>query len=50
MGVTGNAKTKRVPPWVFELSEELRLAYLAGIVDSDGSISRTADWLSVRQS
>ena len=40
MGVTGNAKTKRVPPWVFELSEELRLAYLAGIVDSDGSIGK----------
>jgi phage portal protein BeeE len=40
MVVTGNDKTKRVPPWVFELSEELRLAYLAGIVDSDGSIGK----------
>jgi len=40
MGVTGTARTKRVPRWVFGLREELRLAFLAGIVDSDGSIGR----------
>jgi intein/homing endonuclease len=38
MGVTGGARTKRVPGWVYELSEPLRLAYLAGIVDTDGSV------------
>jgi hypothetical protein len=38
MGVTGTASTKRVPGWVYELREDLRLAYLAGIVDTDGSV------------
>lgn len=40
MGVTGTAKTKRVPGWVFELREEFRLAYLAGVVDTDGSVGK----------
>ena len=40
MGVTGRATTKRVPGWIFELTEELRLAYLAGIVDTDGSVGK----------
>lgn len=40
MGVTGGATTKRVPGWIFELSEDLRLAYLAGIVDTDGSVGK----------
>ncbi len=40
MRVTGTAKTKRVPAWVFGLREDLRLAYLAGIVDTDGSVGK----------
>ena len=40
MGVTGGAKTKRVPGWIFGLREDLRLAYLAGVVDTDGSIGK----------
>lgn len=34
------AKAKRVPGWVFGLHRELRLAFLAGLVDTDGSIDR----------
>ena len=40
MGAAGNAKTKRVPSWVFGLAEDLRLEFLAGVVDTDGSIGR----------
>lgn len=40
MGVTGLAKTKRVPGWVFEMTEDLRLAFLAGVVDTDGSVGK----------
>lgn len=40
MGVTGTARTKRVPGWIFELAEDLRLAYLAGVVDTDGSVGK----------
>lgn len=40
MGVTGTASTKRVPRWVFSLRKELRLAYLAGVVDTDGSVDK----------
>lgn len=40
MGVTGTAKTKRIPGWVFGTAEDLRLAFLAGLVDSDGSVDR----------
>jgi intein/homing endonuclease len=40
MGVTGLAKTKRVPGWVFGMTEDLRLAFLAGVVDTDGSVGK----------
>lgn len=40
MGITGRATTKRVPRWIFSLRRELRLAYLAGLVDTDGSIDK----------
>lgn len=39
-GFTGKAHTKRVPGWVFRLTEELRLAYLRGYLDADGGIAR----------
>lgn len=38
LGFSGTAFTKSIPDWVFGLSEELRLAFLRGIVDSDGTI------------
>lgn len=40
MGVVGTARTKRVPRWVFSLGAGLRLAFLAGLVDTDGHIDK----------
>lgn len=40
IGFGGTAKTKRVPGWVFSLRRDLRLAFLAGLVDTDGSIDK----------
>jgi phage portal protein BeeE len=39
-GFAGRAATKRVPAWVYALARPLRLAFLAGVVDSDGSVSK----------
>jgi HK97 family phage portal protein len=39
-GFTGNAHTKRVPGWVYELKPELQLAYLRGYLDADGSVNK----------
>jgi HK97 family phage portal protein len=39
-GFGGRAKTKRIPGWVFGLARHLRLAFLAGLVDSDGHIDK----------
>ncbi len=33
-------KDKRIPGWIFGLSRSLRLAFLAGLVDTDGSIDK----------
>jgi hypothetical protein len=38
LGFKGTAKTKSVPPWVFGLTEELRLGLLRGFLDADGSV------------
>ncbi|MCL6453559.1 MAG: phage portal protein [Alicyclobacillus sp.] len=38
LGLSGTAFTKRVPGWVFETSEELRLAFLRGFLDADGTV------------
>jgi len=38
LGLSGRAHTKRVPSWVYGLSRDLRLAFLAGVVDSDGYV------------
>ena len=38
LGLCGTAHTKQVPPWVFELTPELRSAFLRGFVDADGSV------------
>lgn len=40
LGFSGTAFTKSVPGWVFGLSEDLRLAFLRGILDSDGSVDK----------
>jgi hypothetical protein len=40
LGFTGYARTKRIPAWVFELSLPLRLAFLRGYLDSDGSVGK----------
>ncbi len=37
MGVTGSARTKRVPSWVFELADDLKCAFLRGYLDADGN-------------
>lgn len=37
MGFAGKATTKRIPSWVFGASEDLRLAFLEGFHDADGS-------------
>lgn len=40
LGIEGNAHTKRLPQWVFESKKVIRLAFLRGIIDSDGSIDK----------
>ena len=37
-GFTGNARTKRVPQWVWSLPELQRLAFIAGYLDADGCV------------
>jgi Fe-S cluster assembly scaffold protein SufB len=39
-GFKGNARTKRVPGWVWSLPESQRLAFIAGYLDADGHVSR----------
>lgn len=38
LGLTGTAHTKRVPQWVFQTPLAHRLAYLRGMIDSDGHV------------
>lgn len=40
LGFGGRARSKRIPGWVFALRRDLRLSFLAGLVDTDGSIDR----------
>lgn len=40
LGFGGRAHTKRVPSWVWAMSREHRLAFLAGLVDTDGHIDK----------
>lgn len=40
LGLSGRALNKRVPGWVYQMSRDLRLAFLAGLVDTDGSIDK----------
>jgi hypothetical protein len=38
-GLGGTAATKRVPDWVADQPEDLRLSFLAGLIDSDGHVA-----------
>lgn len=38
-GMVGTAKTKRVPRWVFALTRQLKLAFLRGYLDADGTVN-----------
>ena len=38
LGLYDNAYTKRIPKWIYELSNELRGAFLSGIIDTEGYI------------
>jgi len=38
LGFSGTAFTKRVPGWVFEVPRDLRLAFLRGFLDGDGTV------------
>jgi FeS assembly protein SufB len=38
IGLGGRSLIKRVPDWVFGLSTEHRLAFLAGFIDADGNV------------
>lgn len=40
LGLCGNARTKRVPCWVFALPESHRLAFVRGFLDADGSCDK----------
>jgi Fe-S cluster assembly scaffold protein SufB len=37
-GFTGNARTKRVPVWVWSLPQSQRLSFIAGYLDADGTV------------
>jgi len=36
IGFYGNAKTKRIPNWIFQTSTECRREFLKGLIDADG--------------
>jgi len=38
LGFSGTAKEKRIPKWIYKLNRDLKLAFLRGILDSDGSV------------
>lgn len=40
LGFSGIARTKRVPGWVFNASNPLKLAFLRGFLDADGSVDK----------
>lgn len=40
LGFSGTARTKRVPGWVFGMSERYRVALLRGFLDADGSVDK----------
>ena len=51
LGFSGNAHTKSIPGWIFQTPRSLRLAFLRGFLDADGSIDKKgrASFASVNQ-
>ncbi len=47
-GFEGNARTKRVPVWVWSVPESQRLAFIAGYIDADGSLLASKRRLSIK--
>ena len=39
MEFSGNARTKRIPKWVYSTSKEIRKAFLEGMMDADGCVN-----------
>jgi Fe-S cluster assembly scaffold protein SufB len=39
-GFVGNARTKRVPKWIWSLPQSQRLSFIAGYLDADGCVIR----------
>jgi Fe-S cluster assembly scaffold protein SufB len=42
------AKIKRIPSWIYDLPEEERLAFIAGYLDSDGTVILSKKRLSIK--
>jgi hypothetical protein len=40
LGLSGTARTKSVPGWVFRADSNMRLAFLRGFLDADGSVDK----------
>lgn len=40
LGFGRGARNKRIPEWVFGLNDTLRLAFMCGLLDTDGSVSK----------
>jgi len=40
LGLSGTARTKRVPGWVFTASKDMRLSFVRGFLDADGSVDK----------
>jgi len=40
LGFSGTAFTKRIPYWIYELTDELKLAFLRGFLDADGTVDK----------
>lgn len=46
LGFSGTAKNKKIPKWVFSLPLSQRMAFLAGLFDSDGHVGRTGIYIT----
>lgn len=40
LGFGGNAHNKKIPGWIYKLSDELKLGFLRGYLDADGSVDK----------
>jgi len=47
LGFTGNARTKRVPHWVFTLPKEQKLAFINGYIAADGHVRKNHKNISI---